>query len=178
MSNRGHLPPDSPQRCSSQDALYLLCFYLGRFIQPGCRITHLPSGCHRIGALVCTASSLSIQDVFFTGLPGIGQVVHRFFLHRLQLSRPYSRFSIRSVLTDAPVASFTTSRFIGTQHATGLMVKVAPLLPTRDLLSSQRQLRWTHTLVLLQVGLDVETSAICIAVLWFRQTSFDLAFCC
>ena len=25
------------------------------------------------------------------------------------------------------------------------MVKVAPLLPSRDLLSSQRQLRWTHT---------------------------------
>ena len=34
------------------------------------------------------------------------------------------------------------------------------------------------TWVLLQVGLDVETSAVCIAVLLFRQTSFNLAFCC
>jgi len=31
---------------------------------------------------------------------------------------------------------------------------------------------------LLQVGLDVETSAVCIAVLLFGQTSFNLAFCC
>ncbi|HEY5371896.1 MAG TPA: hypothetical protein VIJ75_23175, partial [Hanamia sp.] len=37
------------------------------------------------------------------------------------------------------------SQLIGTQHATGLMVKVAPLLPSRDLLSSHWQLRWTHT---------------------------------
>jgi hypothetical protein len=34
------------------------------------------------------------------------------------------------------------------------------------------------TLVLLQVGLDVETSAVCIAVLLFRQTNIYLAFCC
>ena len=34
------------------------------------------------------------------------------------------------------------------------------------------------TWVLLQVGLDVETSAVCIAVLLFRQTNIYLAFCC
>ena len=51
--------------------------------------------------------------------------VHRFFLHRLQLSRPHSRFSMLSTLTDAPVASFTTRPLRATQHATGLMVKVA-----------------------------------------------------
>lgn len=33
---------------------------------------------------------------------------------------------MRSTLTDPPVASFTTYRLIGTQHETGLMVKVAP----------------------------------------------------
>jgi hypothetical protein len=33
----------------------------------------------------------------------------------------------------------------------------ALLLPSRDLLSSHRQLRWTHTQVLLQAGRDVET---------------------
>jgi len=37
------------------------------------------------------------------------------------------------------------------------MVKVARLLPSKDLLSSHRQLRWTHTLVLPIVGLDIET---------------------
>ncbi len=60
---------------------------------------------------------------------------------------------MRSALTDAPVAQpalnavnvFTTLLLRATQHATGLMVKVAPLLPSRDLFSSQRQLRWTHT---------------------------------
>jgi hypothetical protein len=36
------------------------------------------------------------------------------------------------------------------------MVKVALLLPSRDLLSSQRQLRWTHTKVFAIAGLDVE----------------------
>jgi len=35
------------------------------------------------------------------------------------------------------------------------MVKAAPLLPSRDLLSSQRQLRWTHTKVFAKAGLDV-----------------------
>ena len=64
---------------------------------------------------------------------------------------------MRSALTDAPATSFTTLLLRATQHATGLMVKVAPLLPSRDLLSSQRQLRWTHTKVLLQVGQDVGT---------------------
>jgi hypothetical protein len=52
---------------------------------------------------------------------------------------------MHSALTDAPVASFTTLPLRATQHATGLMVKVALLLPSRDLLSSQRQLTWTHT---------------------------------
>jgi len=85
-----------------------------------------------------------IPDAANTSGPASGGM-HRFFLHRLQLSRPHSRFSIRSALTDAPVASFTTLLLRATQHATGLMVKVAPLLPPRDLLSSQRQLRWTHT---------------------------------
>jgi hypothetical protein len=33
------------------------------------------------------------------------------------------------------------------------MVKVAPLLPPRDLLSSQRQLRGTHTKVFAKTGL-------------------------
>ncbi len=33
------------------------------------------------------------------------------------------------------------------------------------------------TLVLLKVGLDIETPAVCIAVLLFGQTSFNLAFC-
>jgi hypothetical protein len=36
------------------------------------------------------------------------------------------------------------------------MVKVAPLLPSRDLLSSQWQLRWTHTKVFAIAGLDIE----------------------
>jgi len=68
---------------------------------------------------------------------------------------------MRSALTDSPVASFTTLPLRATQHTTGLMVKVAQLLPSRDLLSSQRQLTWTHTKVLPQVGLDIETSAMC-----------------
>ncbi len=68
---------------------------------------------------------------------------------------------MRSALTDTPVVSFTTSFLRTTQHTTGLMVKVAPLLPPRDLLSSQRQLRWTHTKVFAKAGLDNETSAIC-----------------
>ena len=33
------------------------------------------------------------------------------------------------------------------------------------------------TKVLLQVGLDVETSAVCIAALWLGQTNIYLAFC-
>jgi len=64
---------------------------------------------------------------------------------------------MRSALTDAPVVSFTTLLLRATQHTTGLMVKVAPLLPSRGLLSSQRQLRWTHTKVFAKAGLDVET---------------------
>ena len=59
---------------------------------------------------------------------------------------------MRSALTNSPVASFTTQLLRVTQHATGLMVKVALLLPSRDLLSSQRQLRWTHTSVWLNGG--------------------------
>jgi len=62
---------------------------------------------------------------------------------------------VRSALTDAPVVSFTTLLLKATQHTTGLMVKAAPLLPSRDLLSSQRQLRWTHTKVFAKAGLDV-----------------------
>jgi hypothetical protein len=38
------------------------------------------------------------------------------------------------------------------------MVKVAPLLPPRDLLSSQRQLRWTHTKVFAKAGLQCNKS--------------------
>jgi hypothetical protein len=34
------------------------------------------------------------------------------------------------------------------------------------------------TLVLLQVGLDVGTSAVCIAGLLFQQTNIYLVFCC
>ena len=64
---------------------------------------------------------------------------------------------MRSALTDAPVASFTTLPLRATQHATGLMVKVAPLLPSRDLLSSQRQLTWTHTAGLAIGWLDGRT---------------------
>ena len=67
---------------------------------------------------------------------------------------------MRSALTDAPVVQpalsvanvFTTLPLRATQHTTGLMVKVAPLLPSRDLLSSPRQLRWTHTLVFAKGG--------------------------
>jgi len=66
---------------------------------------------------------------------------------------------MRSALTDAPVTSFTTSLLRATQHATGLMVKVAPLLPSRDLLSSQRQLTWTHTKVFAIAGLDYKIPA-------------------
>ena len=62
---------------------------------------------------------------------------------------------MRSALTDAPVVSFTTLLLKATQHTTGLMVKVAPLLPPRDLLSSQRQLRWTHTCGFALLGQDV-----------------------
>ena len=93
-----------------------------------------------------------IPDAANTSGPASGGM-HRFFLHRLQLSRPHSRFSIRSALTDTPAASFTTLLLRATQHATGFMVKVAPLLPSRDLLSSQRQLRWTHTSALPKFGL-------------------------
>ena len=53
---------------------------------------------------------------------------------------------MRSALTDSPVASFTTRHLRARQHATGLMMKVALLLPSRGLLSSQQQLRWTHTI--------------------------------
>ena len=61
---------------------------------------------------------------------------------------------MRSALTDAPVVSFTTLLLKATQHTTGLMVKVALLLPSRDLLSSQRQLRWTHTWSFALFGLN------------------------
>jgi len=61
---------------------------------------------------------------------------------------------MRSALTDSPVVSFTTLPLKATQHTTSLMVKVAPLLPPRDLLSSQRQLRWTHTKVFAKAGGD------------------------
>ncbi len=71
---------------------------------------------------------------------------------------------MRSALTDAPAVQpalsvanvFTTLPLRATQHTTGLMVMVALLLPSRDLLSSQRQLRWTHTKVFAKEGLDVE----------------------
>jgi hypothetical protein len=62
---------------------------------------------------------------------------------------------MRSALKDAPVTSFTTLLIRATQHATGLMVEVALLLPSRGLPSSHRQLCWTHTQVLLQAWLDV-----------------------
>ena len=42
-----------------------------------------------------------------------------------------------------------------TQHATGLMVEVALLLPSRGLPSSHRQLRWTHTWGLAILGQDI-----------------------
>jgi len=66
-----------------------------------------------------------------------------------------------SALTDAPVVQpalsnanvFTTLLLKAMQHATDLMVKVAPLLPSRGLLSSQRQLRWAHTGGLPKYGL-------------------------
>ncbi|MEJ7676777.1 MAG: hypothetical protein WKG06_02635 [Segetibacter sp.] len=64
---------------------------------------------------------------------------------------------MHSTLTDAPVASFTTLNLRSTQHATGLMVKGAPLLPSRGLLSSQRKLAWTHTRVFAIAGHNVET---------------------
>ena len=64
---------------------------------------------------------------------------------------------MRSALTYSPVASFTTLLLSATQHATGLMVEVALLLPSRGLLSSQQQLRWTHTKGFVQLGHDVET---------------------
>ncbi len=69
-----------------------------------------------------------------------------------QLSRPHNYFTIRSALTDAPVVSFTTPRLSATQHTTGLMVKVALLLPSGGLPSSQSQLRWTHTAGLPKYG--------------------------
>ncbi|MGH2563702.1 MAG: hypothetical protein ACRDE5_04275 [Ginsengibacter sp.] len=75
---------------------------------------------------------------------------------------------MRSALTDAPVTSFTTSQLIGTQHVTGLMVKVAPLPPSRDLLSSQRQLRWTHTKGLAKYGrTEIIIDSCNSVVLWF-----------
>jgi len=69
---------------------------------------------------------------------------------------------MRSALTDAPVVQpalsnanvFTTLLLRATQHTIGLMVKVAPLLPSRGQLSSQRQLHWTHTLGLAILGHD------------------------
>ncbi|MEJ7680080.1 MAG: hypothetical protein WKG06_19910 [Segetibacter sp.] len=66
---------------------------------------------------------------------------------------------MHSTLTDAPVASFTTLNLRSTQHATGLMVKGAPLLPSRGLLSSQRKLAWTHTAGLAIGWLTEEQSA-------------------
>jgi hypothetical protein len=85
---------------------------------------------------------------------------------------------MRSALTDAPVVSFTTLLLRATQHTTGLMVKVAPLLPSKDLLSSQRQLRWTHTKVFAKAGLDNATSAICYYQQWFGLTIINLTFSC
>jgi hypothetical protein len=55
-----------------------------------------------------------------------------------------------------------------------LKIGISELLHPQQTKDTKRQL----TLVLLHVGLDVETSAVCIAVLWFGQTSFNLAFCC
>ena len=102
--------------------------------------------------------------------------VHRFFLHRLQLSRPHSRFSVRSALTDAPVASFTTLLLRAAQHATGLMVKVARLLPPKDLLSSQRQLYWTHTKVFAIAGARCKSSSINYYQQQFQRDVSNLAF--
>lgn len=82
---------------------------------------------------------------------------------------------MRSTLTDAPVASFTTLPLRAKQHTTGLMVKVAPLLPPRGLLSSQRQLRWTHTWGLALLGQDVVTSAAVRYQLQFRLDVNNLA---
>jgi hypothetical protein len=91
-----------------------------------------------------------------------------------------------SALTDAPVVQpalskanvFTTLLLRATQHTTGLMVKVALLLPSRDLLSSQRQLRWTHTNRLAKGGQEVVASAAsrCCASASAESTlwSFDL----
>ena len=75
---------------------------------------------------------------------------------------------MRSALTDAPVASFTTLLLKATQHTTGLMVKVAPLLPPRDLLSSQRQLRWTHTCGFALLGQDVGNLGLQFVSSWNR----------
>jgi hypothetical protein len=78
---------------------------------------------------------------------------------------------MHSALTNAPVASFTTQSLRTAQHATGLMVKVAHLLPSRDLLSSQWQLRWTHTKGLAIWWQDVETSAMCYYQQQFQPTN-------
>ncbi|CAN5127267.1 hypothetical protein BH20BAC1_BH20BAC1_09080 [soil metagenome] len=75
----------------------------------------------------------------------------------IETSQP---LTMRSALTDTPATSFTTLLLRATQHATGLMVKVAPLLPPRDLLSSQRSFAG-HTKVFAKAGLDNVTSAMC-----------------
>ena len=49
-----------------------------------------------------------------------------------------------SALTDALTASFTTL-LLKSQHAAGLMVEAALLIPSGGLPSSHRQLHWTHT---------------------------------
>jgi hypothetical protein len=87
---------------------------------------------------------------------------------------------MRSALTDPPVASFTTLPLKATQHATGLMVKVAPLLPSRDLLSSQRQLTWTHTSAFAKAGQDIAISTKTKWQQWFgldkQGSTFNLNF--
>ena len=83
-------------------------------LAPVCKSRRLYPGC----------SSLFWQPITKVNL-NRNNHVHRFFLHRYQLSRPHSRFSIRSAPTDAPVVSFTTLLLRTTQHTTGLMVKVA-----------------------------------------------------
>ncbi|MEJ7678089.1 MAG: hypothetical protein WKG06_09540 [Segetibacter sp.] len=90
---------------------------------------------------------------------------------------------MHSTLTDAPVASFTTLNLRSTQHATGLMVKGAPLLPSRGLLSSQRKLAWTHTKASPMSGWMLKSSAAdCFSALvqswklriWLFVVSFQL----
>jgi len=51
---------------------------------------------------------------------------------------------MRSALTDAPVASFTTLLLRATQHATGFMVKVAPPPTERPALITKAASLDTH----------------------------------